>query len=333
VRHETLGGSGFEVPVLFLGCGNFGGIGSLPELFGLGDDQEAAFTLMDAGLAAGLRMFDTANSYGGGVSEDWIGQWLTSRGVRDEIALTTKVASPVSAGPRDRGLSRRHIREQIEASLRRLRTDRIELYLAHGPDESTPIEETIGAFAELVDEGKIAHYGLSNYQRAELTAALAAVAELGVVGPVNLQSGYNMLDRAESTTFDVCTRAGIGFTAYSPLAGGLLTGKYQADQPPPPRSRLALRPPAFPGMSTSSVLVGVHELAVAADGYGIPLATLALAWVLTDPDVTALLVAPRTPDQLKTMCDALDVQLTQTQRAELIQVLNAALRSRSEGLE
>ena len=325
MRHTELGGSGFEVPVLFLGCGNFGGIGSPRELFGLGDDQEAAFALMDAGLAAGLRMFDTANSYAGGVSEEWIGQWLAGRGVRDEIALTTKVASPMGADPGDRGLSRRHIRTQIEASLRRLRTDHIELYLAHGPDESTPIEETIGAFAELVGEGKIEHYGLSNFTRVELEAALAAVAALDVPGPVNLQCGYNMLDRRWAGTFDACARAGIGFTAYSPLAGGLLTGKYRADQPPPPRSRLALRPPEFPGVSMTSVFAGLAQLAEAADGYGVPLATLALAWALTDPGVTALLIAPRTPDQLRTMCAAVDIQLTPAQRAELSQVLDEGI--------
>jgi aryl-alcohol dehydrogenase-like predicted oxidoreductase len=307
------------VPVLFLGCGNFGGIGSLPELFGLGDEQDAAFTLMDAALAAGLTMFDTANSYGGGVSEDWIGQWLTSRGVRDEVSLTTKVASPV--GPGEQGLSRRHIRAQIEASLRRLRTDRIELYLAHGPDESTPISETVAAFDELVREGKIAHYGLSNFDRAGLAEALTTVDELGVARPVNLQCGYNLLDRAEAATFDLCAEAGIAFTAYSPLAGGMLTGKYRAGRPYPPKSRLALRPPTFANLSLDNAFSVLENLAVAADGYGLPLTTVALAWALTDPAVTALIVAPRSPEQLKAMCDAVEVQLTDAQRAELVRIV------------
>jgi len=321
VRYETLGSPGLEVPVLFLGCGNFGGIGSLPELFGLGDDQETAFAVMDAALAAGVRMFDTANSYGGGVSEDWIGQWLASRGTRDDVLLTTKVASPVGPRPEDRGLSRAHIRTQIEASLGRLRTDRIDLYVAHGPDESTPIAETVAAFDELVREGKIGHYGLSNVDRAMLEEALAAVAELGVTGPVNLQCGYNLLDRAESASFELCARAGIGFTAYSPLAGGLLTGKYRVDQPPPPGSRLALRPPSFGDLSRDDLFAALGKLAVAADGYGMALATLALAWGLADPGVTALVVGPRSPAQLKTMCDAVDVRLTEAQRAELVRMV------------
>lgn len=323
MRYETLGESGPEVPVLFLGCGNFGGIGSLPELFGLGDDQETAFAVMDAALAAGVRMFDTANSYGGGVSEDWIGRWLISRGVRDEVLLTTKVASSVGPRPEDSGLSRRHIRAQIEASLRRLRTDRIDLYLTHAPDESTPIAETVAAFDELVREGKIAHYGLSNFDRAGLEEALGAVAELGVIAPVNLQCGYNLLDRAESASFGLCARAGIGFTAFSPLAGGLLTGKYRADEPPPPGSRLALRPPSFGDLSRDDLFAALGKLAVAADGYGLPLATLALAWSLNDPGVTALVVGPRSAAQLRTMCDAVDVRLTEAERAELVRLVTA----------
>ncbi|HEY3609844.1 MAG TPA: aldo/keto reductase [Pseudonocardiaceae bacterium] len=316
MRYETLGESGPEVPVLFLGCGNFGGIGSLPELFGLGDDQETAFAVMDAALAAGVRMFDTANAYGGGVSEDWIGQWLASRGTREDVLLTTKVAS---AG----GLSRRHIRAQIDVSLGRLRTDRIDLYLTHAPDESTPIAETVAAFDELVRDGKIAHYGFSNVDRAGLDEALGAVAELGVTAPVNLQCGYNLLDRAESASFELCARAGVGFTAFSPLAGGLLTGKYRADEPPPPGSRLALRPPSFWDLNRDDLFAALGKLAVAADGYGLPLATLALAWSLNDPGVTALVLGPRSPGQLKTMCDAVDVRLTEAERAELVRLVAA----------
>lgn len=321
MHHVTLGVSGPEVPALFLGCGNFGGIGSPPELYGKGDDLETAFALMDAAFEAGLRMFDTANSYGGGAAEDWIGRWLTNRGVRDDVLLTTKVSSPVGPGPDDRGLSRQHIRQQVRASLRRMRTDHIDLYLAHGPDESTPIEETIGAFDELVREGTILHYGLSNFDRDQLEHALTAVDEVGASHPVNLQRSYNLFDRAESSsTFDVCRDAGVGFTAYSPLAGGLLSGRYRPGQPPPPLSRLTLRPASFEHLDLDSAFASLDGLGAAADRYGIPIATLALAWVLTDPDVTALLVAPRTPAQLVTICGALEVRLTAAERAELVRL-------------
>jgi aryl-alcohol dehydrogenase-like predicted oxidoreductase len=314
VRYVTVGG--LEVSELFLGCGNFGGIGSPPEFYGKGDNQKSAFTLMDAALAAGITMFDTANTYAGGVSEDWIGQWLTSRGTRDDVYLTTKVSGPVGPGPQDQGLSRKHIRTQVEASLNRLRTDRIDLYLAHAPDEATPITETVAAFDELVREGKIRNYGLSNYSVGQLEAALTAMAR-----PANLQCGYNLLDRSQSTVFETCRRAGVAFTAYSPLAGGLLTGKYRGDQPPPPGTRMALRPTPLPHLTHDALYKALGELGVVADRYGVPLATLSLAWLRADPNVTALVVGPRTPAQLSTMCDAVDLDLTEDECAELTAIV------------
>ncbi|HET6212518.1 MAG TPA: aldo/keto reductase, partial [Micromonosporaceae bacterium] len=150
MRYNRLGTTDLELSLLVLGCGNFGGVGSLPELFGRGDDEQAAFALMDAAREHGITTFDTANSYGGGRSEEWIGNWLASRRARDEIVLATKVRNRTGPLPADEGLSARHIREQIEASLRRLRTDRVDLYLAHAPDPAVPIEETLGAFDELI---------------------------------------------------------------------------------------------------------------------------------------------------------------------------------------
>src|SRR5690242_9498642 len=128
MRYVRLGAGGPDVSVIALGCGNFGGIGSAPELFGRGDGDAAAFAVMDSAREQGITLFDTANSYGGGRSEEWIGRWLASRGARDEVVLTTKVRNRVGPGPADEGLSARHIRTQIEASLRRLGTDRVDLY-------------------------------------------------------------------------------------------------------------------------------------------------------------------------------------------------------------
>ena len=169
MRYARLGRSDLEVSVLGLGCGNFGGIGSTPELFERGDDERTAFALMDAARDAGITLFDTANSYGGGRSEEWVGRWLASRpGARDEIVLTTKVRNRVGTDPGDEGLSRQHIRSQIDASLRRLRTDRVDLYLAHEPDPDVPIAESVATFDELIRAGKIRHYGLSNFSGAQL---------------------------------------------------------------------------------------------------------------------------------------------------------------------
>jgi aryl-alcohol dehydrogenase-like predicted oxidoreductase len=321
MRYETLGRTPLTVPALILGCGNFGGIGSPPELIGRGDDEPTAVALMDRAVDLGITMFDTSNSYAGGRSEEWIGRWMASRKVRDRITVTTKVRHPVGPAGRDEGLSRRHIHEQVDASLRRLGTDRIELYLAHAPDEGTPIEETVGAFDDLVRAGKILHYGLSNFDADQLEDAAAAAVRLGAAPPVNLQNEYNLFDRGRAgQAFEVCSRYGVGFTAFSPLAGGWLTGKYRAGRPFPEGSRMALRPGGYERLVNEATFAGLAGLDRAASARGLSLPTLALAWVLTDPHVTALLVGARTPAQLTDACAALDVPLTAAERAEIAAV-------------
>src|SRR5215468_9024496 len=206
MRYARLGRTDLEVSIVGLGCGNFGGIGSVPELFGRGDDRATAFALMDAAREAGVTLFDTANSYGGGTSEQWIGEWLASRpGARDEIVLTTKVRNRVGPNPQDEGLSGRHVRDQIDTSLRRLRTDRVDLYLAHEPDPATPIAETLGVFDELIRAGKVRHAGLSNYSGVEVDAAVKIGTARGSAVPTNLQSSFSLLDRAVAAdAFAVC---------------------------------------------------------------------------------------------------------------------------------
>jgi aryl-alcohol dehydrogenase-like predicted oxidoreductase len=317
MRYVRLGRTDLQVSVVALGCGNFGGIGSTPELFGRGEDEQAAFAIMDAARERGITLFDTANSYGGGRSETTVGRWLASRRVRDEVVLTTKVRNRVGPGPGDEGLSDRHIREQIEASLRRLGTDRVDLYLAHEPDPSVPISETIAAFDELVRAGKVRHAGLSNYDTRELMAAVDAATAGGLVPPANLQNGYSLLDRRAADTFGACAAQGIGFTAYSPLAGGWLTGKYRAGRPYPDGSRMTLRPDPYRDLEQPATFGALEGLQRAAAERGVSLATLGLAWVLTDPGVTALIVGPRRPEQLAAAIEALDVDLDQAERAAL----------------
>src|SRR6266536_2696051 len=195
MRYVRLGRTDLEVSAIALGCGNFGGIGSVPELFGQGEDEQAAFALMDAAREHGVTLFDTANSYGGGRSEATIGRWLASRRARDEVVLTTKVRNRVGPGPGDEGLSARHIREQIEASLRRLGTDHVDLYLAHEPDPSVPLEGTMAAFDGLVRAGKVRQVGLSNYGGRQVRAAAEVAAAGGLAAPANLQNSYSPLGR------------------------------------------------------------------------------------------------------------------------------------------
>ena len=317
MRYVRLGRTDLEVSVVALGCGNFGGIGSVPELFGQGEDEQAAFALMDAAIEHGITLFDTANSYGGGSSELAVGRWLASRRARDQVVLTTKVRNRVGPEPGDEGLSARHIREQIDASLRRLGTDRVDLYLAHEPDPSVPIDETLTAFDELVRAGKVRHAGLSNYHAEQVWAAIDAATAGGLYLPANLQNGYSLLDRRAAEGFGVCATHGIAFTAYSPLAGGWLTGKYHAGQPYPDGSRMSLRPDPYRELEQPATFAALAELERVAGERGVSLATLGLAWVLTDPGVTAAIVGPRRPEQLAPAIEALDVRLDQDERAAL----------------
>lgn len=322
MRYARLGRTDLEVSVLGLGCGNFGGIGSAPELFGRGEDEQAAFALMDAARERGITLFDSANSYGGGRSEEWIGRWFAARpGARDEVVLTTKVRNRVGPDPDDEGLSARHIKAQIDASLRRLRTDRIDLYLAHEPDPATPIGETLGAFDELIVAGKVRHAGLSNFGGTQLRSALAAATAGGHAVPVNLQSSYSLLDRAVAAdAFGTCGRHGLGFTAFSPLAGGWLSGKYRAGQPFPAGSRMTLRPEPYAQFTNDATYRMLDELARTAMARGVSLPTMALAWVLSDPGVTAAIVGPRRPEQLASSCAAIHVDLTPDERAALTDI-------------
>lgn len=318
MRDVRLGDTSLTIPALILGCGNFNGIGSAPKLFGKGENKAEAFAVMDRARELGITMFDTANSYGGGYSEEWVGQWMAERGAREEIIVTTKVGNRVGDRPGDFGLSRRHIVEQVDNSLRRLRTDRVDLYLTHAPDPSTPVAETVEAFGELVAVGKIRHYGLSNFGAEEIERAIAAADELGVAGPANVQDSFNLLDRTSSAeVMKVCARHGVAFTAYSPLAGGWLTGKYRAGRPFPDGSRMTLMPGEYAHLTTEATFTALERLQGHAAALGLSLPTMALAWALGEPAVTGLVVGPRSPEQLTRMSEAADISLTPADRAEI----------------
>src|ERR671911_1484242 len=229
---------------VILGCGNFGGIGSAPAFFGQGESEEEAFALMDAAWELGLTRFDTADAYGGGRSETWIGRWMADRGHRP--TLTTKVFHSVVGDPSDRGLARERILRQIEGSLERLGVERVDLYLIHEPDPDTPIAETLGALDELVRAGKVGAVGASNVGAAQLREALQVSADRGLARFEWVQNSYNLLERKdEDELLPLCAEHGLGYTPFSPLAGGWLTGKYQPGEPYPTGSRMTLRPDPY----------------------------------------------------------------------------------------
>ncbi|HET8527827.1 MAG TPA: aldo/keto reductase [Gaiellaceae bacterium] len=284
---------GVEVSRVILGCGNFGGIGSAPAFFGKGETREQAFELMDAAWAAGITTFDTADAYGGGRSETYVGEWIASR--RPEgLVLTTKTFNPMDEGA-DHGLAPARVRRQLDSSLRRLGVERVDLYLCHDWDPDVPVAETAGALDELVAAGKIGAYGLSNVNGAQLSEALAA-------GDFRwVQNSYSLLDReAEREVLPLCREHGLGFTPFGPLAGGWLAGKYRRGEAPPPGSRMTLRPEPYEHLRTDEVYDLLEEL----ESRGDP-ATQAFAWLFAQPGVTAVVVGPRRPEHLRPAVDAL----------------------------
>jgi aryl-alcohol dehydrogenase-like predicted oxidoreductase len=295
---------------LILGCGNFGGIGSAPAFFGQGETEEEAFALMDAAWELGIATFDTADAYGGGRSETWIGHWLADRGHRPQV--TTKVFHSVVGDPADRGLSRDRILRQFEGSLGRLGIARVDTYMIHEPDPETPLEETLEALRELVEAGRVGAIGASNVDCAWLEEALQ-IAPIAVV-----QNSYSLLDReAAREVLPFCRERGITFTAFGPLAGGWLSGKYRRGEPPPPGSRMTLRPEPYAHLDDDAVYDGLERFADAARQRGVDMPTLAFAWLLSDPLVAGVVVGPRRPGHLDPAVAALDLPLTAAERDEL----------------
>jgi len=301
--------SRLDIPPVALGCGNFGGIGSAPAFFGQGETKEQAFALMDAAWELGLRWFDTADAYGGGRSETWIGEWIAATGNRPQI--TTKTWNPMDEG-HDSGLTPERVLRQLDSSLERLGVDRVDLYLAHDPDPATPIAETFGAFEELLAAGKISSYGVSNFPAAELREALAAGE------PALLQNSFSLLDRTdEENVLPLCAAEGVAYQCFGPLAGGWLTGKYRRGATLPKGSRMTLRPGPYLRYDDERVYAALDSLGEAAAERGVSMAGLALAWLLAHPGVTSFVVGPRTPAHLDPVREALSIELSPDERDEV----------------
>jgi aryl-alcohol dehydrogenase-like predicted oxidoreductase len=291
-------------PRLILGCGNFGGIGSAPAFFGQGETLEQALELMDAAWAAGITWFDTADAYGGGRSETYVGEWIRTR-KPDGLRITTKTFNPMAEGE-DRGLAPARVRRQIDTSLQRLGVGRVDLYLAHAPDPDVPAAELAGVFEELVVAGKIDAYGLSNVDGAQLREAL----EAGTFTAV--QNSYSLLDRdVEQEVLPLCTEHGLWFQVHSPLMGGWLTGKYRRAAPAPQGSRMTLRSGPYEHLRDDRVYDALEEL----ERRGDP-PTLALAWLLA-ADRVSVVLGPRRAAHLQPALDALASPLTQQERDTL----------------
>jgi aryl-alcohol dehydrogenase-like predicted oxidoreductase len=302
MEHRTLGATGMQVSTFCLGTMMFGSWGN--------PDAAECARMVDLALDAGVNLFDTADVYDAGASEEILGQALAGR--RDRVVLATKFHHPMGDDPNMRGSSRRWIVRAVEGSLRRLRTDWIDLYQAHRPDPATDVDETLGALTDLVHSGKIRAFGTSTFPAELLVEAQWAARRRGRERPATEQPPYSMLVRgAERDVLPVCERYALGVLVYAPLNGGWLTGKYRGGRAPE-GSRAAREPEHFDfgGPVHDRKVVLVEQLAEVADAAGLRLVDMAHAFVLAHPAVTSAIVGPRTPDQLADVLRGGDVRLT-----------------------
>ncbi|MEJ2708150.1 MAG: aldo/keto reductase [Anaerolineales bacterium] len=312
MQYRNLGRTGLKVSELCLGSMQFGWTA----------DETAAQRVLSAAYEAGINFIDTADVYSrwvegnpGGVAESIIGDWMHENSIpRDKLVLATKVRAPVGDGPNDQGLSRAHIFNAVEASLKRLKTDYIDLYQTHYFDENTPIAETMIALDDLVRQGKVRYLGCSNYPAWRLMSALWASDRRGLARYNSLQPHYNLVHRAEfeRELAQVCRQYGLGVIPYSPLAGGFLTGKYRPDsQPDSARSGGVRR---YFNDRNWKLLEVMDELA---QKKGASLSQLAIAWLMADPLVTSPIIGPRNLEQLQDNLGSIDVHLNENEKNAL----------------
>lgn len=286
MEYRPLGRTGLMVSAICLGTGFRGQ-----------PDNRVARATIDAAIDGGVNFLDCANMYRGGESERVLGEALKGR--RDRLILTTKCGSPVSNLPNDRGLSRRHIVQQIETSLRRLQTDYVDLYFAHQPDPRTPLEVSLRAFDDLVRQGKVRYVACSNFQPWEIAKMLWIADRERLAPPVAIQHNYNLLDRmVEREHFPLVRSEGLGLMTYSALAIGLLTGRFRHGQPPPADSVWGNGRPGFDTVMTAEAQSLVDELARIGRERGKSPGQVAIAWILFHPEVSAAMIGPDTPEQL-----------------------------------
>ncbi|MFT8243071.1 aldo/keto reductase [Roseomonas sp. BN140053] len=313
MEQRSLGRSGIAIPPLV-----FGG-----NVFGWTADEATSFRLLDALVEAGFNAIDTADVYShwvpghqGGESETVIGRWLQRRGRRDDVLILTKVGMRMGSG--EQGLSPDWIRREVEASLRRLQTDTIDLYQAHRDDESTPLEDTLGAFAELIRQGKVRAIGASNYSAARLREALDTSARLGLPRYESLQPLYNLMERPgfEAELGPLCREEEVGVIPYSSLASGFLTGKYrsEADRTKSPRGERTTR---YLDARGRRVLAALDE---AAARLGATPAQVAIAWLVARPGVTAPIASATSTQQLEDLLKGAQLSLDR----EAIEALDQA---------
>jgi aryl-alcohol dehydrogenase-like predicted oxidoreductase len=298
MEYRQLGRSGLKVSAIGLGGNTFGN----------GADEAQTARIIHRALDIGINFIDTADTYSRGVSEQFVGKAIAGR--RQQAIVATKVYGRMGDGPNDGGLSRKHVVEGIEASLKRLDTDYVDLYQLHNVDQTTPIFETLATLEDLVRQGKVRYVGCSNFAAWQICEALWAADRKNLTPFVSVQPRYNILDRAiERELVPFCRQYGIGIVPYSPLAGGILTGKYQLGEAPPADTR-AGRNPRLQRQLNEEMLgkVGALDTWAQAQGHGV--GELALAWLLSRPEVSTIIAGATRPEQVDQNAKAADWKLS-----------------------
>jgi len=318
MEYRQLGRSGFKVPVLSLGTGTFAGRGEFFEAWGSTDVKEAT-RLIDICLDAGLTMFDSADGYSAGGAEEVLGAALKGR--RDKALISTKATFPTGEGPNEAGSSRFHLIRAVEASLKRLGTDHIDLFQLHAFDALTPQEETLGALDELVRAGKILYTGVSNFSGWHLMKALATAERYGYPRHVANQTYYSLVGRDyEWELMPLALDQGVGAVVWSPLGWGRLTGKIRRDTPLPAQSRLHKTADIGPQMPDDYLYRVVDALDGVAKETGKSIPQIAINWLLQRPTVSSVIIGARNEQQLRDNLGAVGWSLTPKQ----MQTLDAA---------
>jgi aryl-alcohol dehydrogenase-like predicted oxidoreductase len=315
--YRQLGNSGLRVSALTLGTMTFGGRGNFAAVGST--DVAGATRQVDLCLDRGINFFDTANGYSDGLSEEILGEAVKGR--RDDLLLATKARMPTGDGPNDAGLSRHHLIAQCEASLRRLQVDHIDLYQVHEWDGQTPLDETMEALDSLVRSGKVRYVGASNYSGRQLMKALGVAERHGYQRFVTQQIYYSLQARdAEYELLPIAVDEGVGILVWSPLAGGLLSGKYRRGVEGPAGARQLTDWDEPPVRDEDQLYDVVDVLVEIAEARGVSAAQVALAWLLTRPGIVSVIVGARTDEQLADNLDAADLQLSDDEVARLEEV-------------
>jgi aryl-alcohol dehydrogenase-like predicted oxidoreductase len=317
MEYRSLGRTGLKVSEICLGTMQFGWTA----------DESHSFEILSAAYEAGINFIDTADVYSrwvegnpGGVAETIIGKWLKQAKIpRDQLVLATKVRGKMGTGANDEGLSRKHIMVAVDASLRRLQVDYIDLYQTHFYDEKTPIEETLQALDDLLRQGKVRYVGCSNYPAWRLMEALWIAKQNNIVRYDSLQPHYNLVHRAEfeGELADVCRSYGIGVIPYSPLAGGFLSNKYVQNQAEPESARLGGVKRRYFNDNSWAIHDSIEKLSLQLNK---TISQVSLAWLLSNPVITSPIIGPRSLDQLSDNLGAVGLRLSQEDMNSLDQV-------------